>query len=78
MTTAQPLASIFNKHRYIALILFVIAASIIWYGVILMTNPYDVKSIPDKNQWIGLIIAIIVSLITWFGRCFTIIPDKKN
>lgn len=77
MATAQPFSEVFNKHRYIALLLFVIAACVVWYGIVLMTNPYDEPAIPDRNQWIGLIIAIFVALITWLGRAFTIIPDKK-
>ena len=66
--------NIFGVHRINALILFLIAAVIWWYALLLMTNPKDGSVWPDKNQWIGLIIAVIIGFVSWISKCFTIIP----
>ena len=63
---------IFNTHRMKALILILIASTIGWYSLVLLTtSEHDCVSI-DNNQYIGLCILIFLSVGGWFADCLTL------
>ena len=68
--------SIFNKHRYWAVLFFLVSAVLFWLATIFMTNPVNASLVPSKNQWIGFGIVVVIAIAAWIGRCYTIRPEK--
>lgn len=64
---------VFNKNRYLSLVIMIIGGILGWYSTILMTNEVaDNLPIPDKNQLIGVSIGIVLSFLYWLKKCYTI------
>ena len=67
--------SVFNRNRYIGLVLILIISLLGWYSTILLTNkstgpiPY-----PDRTQMFGLVIALLIGFAMWISECYIIIP----
>ena len=66
--------SVFNRNRYIALVLMLIISLIGWYTLLLLTNDFDsdVLPIPNDDQIIGLVIGLFSTVVWWFQRCYQI------
>ena len=70
--------SVFNRNRYIALVLMIIVSFIGWYTIILLTNEFDSNNlpVPNKDQIIGLCIGLFTTVVWWIQRCYQIKPRK--
>lgn len=70
--------SVFNRNRYIALVLMIIVSFIGWYTIILLTNEFDSNNlpIPNNDQLIGLCIGLFTTVVWWVQRCYQIKPRK--
>ena len=68
--------SVFNRNRYIALVLMIIVSFIGWYTIILLTNDFDSNNlpVPNKDQLIGLCIGLFSTVVWWIQRCYQIKP----
>ncbi len=65
---------IFNRHRNLSLVFFMMGAVTWWYAIILLTNPVNNKVVPDTMQWFGLLAGVIISVLGWICKCLTVIP----
>ena len=55
---------VFNRNRYLSLVIMIIGGILGWYSTILMTNEVaENLPIPDKNQLIGVSIGIVLSFL---------------
>ena len=64
---------VFNRNRYLSLVIMIIGGILGWYSTILMTNEVvENLPIPDKNQLIGVSIGIVLSFLYWLKKCYTI------
>ena len=64
---------VFNRNRYLSLVIMIIGGILGWYSTILMTNEVaENLPIPDKNQLIGVSIGIVFSFLYWLKKCYTI------
>jgi len=70
--------SVFNRNRYIALVLMIIVSFIGWYTIILLTNDFDSNNlpVPNNDQLIGLCIGLFSTVVWWVQRCYQIKPRK--
>ena len=70
--------SVFNRNRYIALVLIIIVSFIGWYTIILLTNDFDSNNlpVPNNDQLIGLCIGLFSTVVWWVQRCYQIKPRK--
>ena len=70
--------SVFNRNRYIALVLMIIVSFIGWYTIILLTNDFDSNNlpVPNNDQLIGLCIGLFSTVVWWIQRCYQIKPRK--
>ena len=68
--------SVFNRNRYIALVLMIIVSFIGWYTIILLTNDFDSNNlpVPNKDQLTGLCIGLFSTVVWWIQRCYQIKP----
>lgn len=66
--------SIFNRNRYLSLIITVFIGIIGWYNLILFTSKEYLPT-PDNNQYNGLCIVIVISILYWLRNCYTIKLD---
>ena len=69
---------IFNKHRWYALGLMVIAAVIGWFSLVLVTDPVEEGLQISSPQWMVLGFAIFIGIIAWIRNCLTVKPYKKS
>lgn len=71
--------SVFNRNRYIALVLMIIVSFIGWYTIILLTNDFDSNNlpVPNNDQLIGLCIGLFSTVVWWVQRCYQIKPRKR-
>ena len=71
--------SVFNRNRYIALVLMIIVSFIGWYTIILLTNDFDSNNlpVPNNDQLIGLCIGLFSTVVWWIQRCYQIKPRKR-
>ena len=70
--------SVFNRNRYIALVLMIIVSFIGWYTIILLTNDFDSNNlpVPNNDQLIGLCIGLFSTVVWWVQRCYQIKQRK--
>jgi len=65
--------SVFNRNRYLSLVIMIIGGLLGWYSIILITNKItDKLPIPDKTQIWGFPFGIVLSFFIWLQRCYTI------
>jgi len=69
---------IFNKHRWYALGLMVVAAVIGWFSLVLVTDPVEEGLQISPLQWIGLGFAIFIGIVAWIRNCLTVKPYKNS
>lgn len=64
---------VFNRNRYLSLLIMIMGGILSWYSIILMTNKLECNlPIPDNNQIIAVVIGVILSLFYWLKTCYTI------
>lgn len=65
---------VFNRNRYLALVLMMFTSLIGWYTLLLLTNDFDsdVLPVPNNDQVIGLCIGLFSTVVWWVQRCYQI------